>query len=173
MSLLPWYLKLLVILAICASVYGIGAGIHHHIYQQGFKASKAISDKQMVDVQLAASQALARADASYRAREQKMKIQLSDISIKRDKEKDDATAKINGLLADLHSAKLHLSVAISATSRAKICANPAIAGELGTEARAELSEQVSGDILRLAGEADDTARQLNGCIDAYNAVAKP
>ncbi len=172
MSLLPWYLKLLVILAVCASVYGIGAGIHHHIYQQGFKASKAISDKQMADMQLSAAQALDRANTANRAREQKLTLQLSEQSIQYAKEKDDATAKINGLLADLHSAKLHLSVAISATSRAKICANPAIAGELGTEARAELSEQVSGDILRLAGEADDTARQLNGCIDAYNAVAK-
>lgn len=162
--------KAIIAMALMGALTAAYFGWHHKVYQEGFVAREAIAIKDEKKLRDDANAALDAVNSKNRMRELALSTELSQQVAQSQKDKRDADLKIATLRDDIRDHKLRLSVAISATSRAKICASSATAGGDSQESRAELSTTDADFFVRFAGEADDTARQLNACIDTYNKV---
>ncbi|MDN2717835.1 MULTISPECIES: lysis system i-spanin subunit Rz [unclassified Janthinobacterium] len=71
--------------------------------------------------------------------------------------------------ADVRSGAVRLSIPVASGQCAATADTTAAAGHR-IEARAELDPATAAALDAIAGDGDDTARQLNACIDAYNLV---
>lgn len=77
-----------------------------------------------------------------------------------------AKTETDGLRADLRSARVRLSLPVTAP----VCGvdrNSAAAAEPGAEARAELMPETADALVSIAVDGDSAVRQLNAVIDAY------
>lgn len=96
--------------------------------------------------------------------DREMRRAVDAITVNSQKEKDHAKTTIDSLRADLRTGSIRLSVATAAASAA------ADTGIRGQEARADILPASADRIISIIGEADDTVRDLNECIDKYNEV---
>ncbi|RJG06236.1 lysis protein [Noviherbaspirillum cavernae] len=85
------------------------------------------------------------------------------ITVNSQKEKENANATIASLRADMRNGTERLSLAVAACQTGT-------SGAGNSEARAELLPAAADRIVGIIGEADDAVRDLNACIDKYNAV---
>ncbi|WAW01149.1 lysis system i-spanin subunit Rz [Oxalobacter formigenes] len=92
---------------------------------------------------------------------------VSQMQIQAKKENDDAKQKYDDLLARINRGTVRVSVP------ARSCSDVSEAGHSGTddrETRAELDPATAESILAVGRDGDEAIRELNMCIDQYNAV---
>lgn len=92
---------------------------------------------------------------------------VSQIQTKAKKENDDAKQKYDDLLARVNRGAVRVSI------HARSCSELPETGRTGTDdgkARAELDPETVSRILSVGRDGDAAIRELNMCIDQYNAV---
>ena len=119
-----------------------------------------------------ATAAIQLAEAKENAREQERLIarSLATIAENRRKELTDAQADRNRFVAGVRAGTIRLSIPVASCSGNAEGTDPAPAAGNRNETRAELAPAAGETLTAIAGEGDDGIRQLNSCIDAYNAV---
>ena len=95
--------------------------------------------------------------------------QISELQVKKQKEDDEAKKKYDDLLARVNRGTVRVS--IPARACVGVSADGRAAAD-GTETRAELDAETVGRLLAVGRAGDAAIRDLNQCIDQYNAVAK-
>ncbi|WP_426106357.1 lysis system i-spanin subunit Rz [Massilia sp. TSP1-1-2] len=93
----------------------------------------------------------------------------STIDAERIKEKEDAKTTIDALRADVQRGTVSLSIATRAIRAAPAGQDP---GTRYVETRAELVPQAAIDLIDIAADGDNAVRDLNACIDKYDAVRR-
>lgn len=92
---------------------------------------------------------------------------VNQMQIRAKKENDDAKRENDLLLARINRGTVRVSIPASA------CVDVSEAGHSGTddrETRAELDPATAESILAVGRDGDEAIRELNMCIDQYNAV---
>ena len=110
------------------------------------------------------AQALQRAEQEARAKEQEWQSAHNELQAKYEEEKKDAESKIADLRRRVHSGAVRMSVNATACTVSK---NP---GTGTVETRAELDRQIADELVGIAADGDAAIRELNRCIDQYNAI---
>lgn len=110
------------------------------------------------------AKALQRAEQEARAKEQAWLAAQNELQAKYEQEKKDAESKITDLRRRVQSGAVRLSVA---TRSGAVSSNP---GTEAGETRAELDAQTADDLVAIAADGDRAIRELNLCIDQYNAI---
>lgn len=82
------------------------------------------------------------------------------------KEKQDAKKRTDDLLAQLRSARVRFSVPVVQP----VCRSAGDPAPVDTQARAELDPAAAIELVGITSDGDDAIRDLNRCVDAYNAV---
>ena len=96
-----------------------------------------------------------------------LKETVSQMQIQTKKENDNEKRKYDALLARINRGTVRVSVPTRA------CSDVSEAGHSGTddrETRAELDPATAESILAVGRDGDEAIRELNMCIDQYNAV---
>lgn len=112
-----------------------------------------------------AEQAQAIQLASEKAREKERALQ-EEIDLLNDsyrKEREHAEKSIARLRADLAAGRVRLSVP------ARCPGTDTATGAASQETRAELDAKTADDLVAITSEGDDAIRELNLCVDAYEA----
>ena len=153
MSLFNPYVLLGIILAILAS---FGGG-----YYKGGQDEFA---KQQMEI--------ARLNNEARAVEQKMAEEANDLALKLKKAENNAKLVTQKRNSDIDSGALKLRIPVKQAACPAVSASadtPAPAGD-SVQATAELDREVAKSLVAITDQGDANTRQLNACIDAYNAV---
>ena len=111
-------------------------------------------------------QALQRAEQEARAREQALQGAHNKLQAKHEKEKKNAETEIADLRKRIKSGAVRMSVPATA------CTVSENTGAGIEQTRAELDPQTADDLVTIAADGDAAIRDLNLCIDQYNAIAK-
>lgn len=170
--MLTLQIKLILLAVAFVGLAGGGWYVHHRIYQSGFDDSKAISDEARARERQQALYELVVANTEAATKEEGLRLKISELSTQHTKEMENAKVKIDGLLADVRTGKLRLSIAIAARPKTECGASSATSSGPGSEERVELMPETAANLIDIAADGDRAVRQLNGCIDAYNAVRK-
>lgn len=105
-----------------------------------------------------------KAEQDARKKEQAMQAEHDALAKKYEKEKKNAQTEINRLRSRIRTGVVRLSVP---TRGGAVSANP---GTETGETRAGLDAQTADDLVAIAADGDDAIRELNLCIDQYNAI---
>nr|DAO97618.1 MAG TPA: Rz lysis protein [Caudoviricetes sp.] len=105
-----------------------------------------------------------KAEQDVRKKEQAMQAEHDALAKKYEKEKKNAQTEIDRLRNRIRAGTVRLSVA---TRSGAVSSNPRTATG---ETRAELDAQTADDLVAIAADGDDAIRELNLCIDQYNAI---
>jgi len=127
-------------------------GLGHH---KGYEAS-----------QLENQVAISKLNEKARAEEQAHTAQINDMAFQLAKANKDADTEITRLRADVRAGTRRLSVPTTIYT----CEGSTSATGNRTEARAELDAETSDNLIAITNDGDKAIRQLNACIDAYNAI---
>ena len=95
--------------------------------------------------------------------------QISELQVRKEKEEANAKKKYDDLLARVNRGTVRVS--IPARACGGVSADGRAAAD-GTETRAELDAETVGRLLAVGRDGDAAIRDLNQCIDQYNAVAE-
>lgn len=112
---------------------------------------------------------LAAATGRVREAEHQLDQDISNINEAQTKEQDYANTTIDALRADVRNSALRLSIATRARNPAAPGADSAADN---TEARAELLPSAAVALIDLAADGDSAVRELNACVDQYDAVRR-
>ena len=110
------------------------------------------------------AQALQRAEQGARAKEQAWQAAQNELQAKYEQEKKDAESKIANLRRRVQSGAVRMSV------NATACAVSTNTRTGAVETRAELDPKDADDLIAIAADGDAAIRELNLCIDKYNAL---
>lgn len=110
------------------------------------------------------AQAIQRAEQEARAKEQAWQSAHNELQAQYEQEKKDAESKIADLRRRVQSGAVRLSINATAC---KVSTNT---GTGLAETRAELDGQTADDLITIAADGDAAIRELNLCIDKYNAL---
>lgn len=138
----------------------VGVGVGGYFTAQKWQLKIAAADK-------AASERLETETSKAIATERKMQAEKADLIKKHTAEVNNAKLENDRLRAAVRNGTLRLSVPTRS-----LCAT-ADAGNPGTglaKKGAELDAEASLALLDIANDGDDAIRELNLCIDQYNAV---
>lgn len=116
-------------------------------------------------IRMQAEQAQAIQLASEQAREKERALQ-EEIDLLNDsyrKEREHAEKSIASLRADVAAGRVRLSVPASCPG------TDTATGAASEEARAELDTETADALVAITSEGDDAIRELNLCLDAYQA----
>lgn len=105
-----------------------------------------------------------KAEQDARKKEQAMQAEHDALAKKYEKEKKNAQTEIDRLRSRIRADTVRLSVP---TRSGTVSSNP---GTATGETRAELDAQTADDLVAIAADGDDAIRELNLCIDQYNAI---
>lgn len=105
-----------------------------------------------------------KAEQDARKKEQAMQAEHDALARKHEKEKKNAQTEIDRLRSRIRADTVRLSVP---TRSGTVSSNP---GTATGETRAELDAQTADDLVAIAADGDDAIRELNLCIDQYNAI---
>ena len=125
---------------------------------------------QITQMQLDASNALANRLSEVREEEAGARRVLQERAEAFKKERDDAKTDRDLFISGVRSGTIRLSVPIVTRAAGTSAADSALAGGSGDQARAELEPAFAERITAIAFDGDDAIRQLNACIDNYNAI---
>lgn len=154
--------------ALIVAVIGL---THWWAYNRGEARATAEHRLQLQEIRTAAATAAANAERAARDKEAAAAEELAAESMRHLQESRHAQMEIDHLRADLRAARVRLSVPVArCTTGSSAGSDPATAGGSGSEARAELMPQTAADLVGIAADGDAAVRQLNRCIDVYNAV---
>lgn len=118
--------------------------------------ANALADKKQQELQV-----------EYNKKQTILQDKVNKIDEQAKKEQLDAQSKMEALRHQLSSGAVRLSVATRQNS-ANSCARNA--GNENKETRVEILPSVAESIFRIGLDADNVVRQLNACIDQYQAV---
>ena len=110
------------------------------------------------------AQAIQKAEQEARAKEQSWQSAHDELQAKYEEEKKDAESKIADLRRRVQSGAVRMSVNATACTVSK---NP---GTGAVETRADLDPKDADDLIAIAADGDAAIRELNLCIDKYNAL---
>ena len=110
------------------------------------------------------AQALQRAEQEARAKEQAWQSTHNELQAQYEQEKKDAESKIADLRRRVQSGAVRMSV------NATACAVSTNTRTGAVETRAELDPKDADDLIAIAADGDAAIRELNLCIDKYNAL---
>ena len=110
------------------------------------------------------AQALQRAEQKARAKEQAWQSTHNELQAQYEQEKKDAESKIADLRRRVQSGAVRMSV------NATACAVSTNTRTGAVETRAELDPKDADDLIAIAADGDAAIRDLNLCIDKYNAL---
>lgn len=140
--------------------------------QQNDAKHKAAAAIQIAQAQKDADDRLAAANERVRETNRLASQAMAVRDAAHHKEQQDAKNSIDSLNARLRAGSLSLSVPVHATCGTQSGGNPAIAGGIGTETRAELVPEAAVALVNIAADGDAAVRQLNAVIDAYGDARK-
>ena len=110
------------------------------------------------------AKALQRAEQKARAKEQAWQSTHNELQAKYEEEKKDAESKIADLRRRVQSGAVRMSV------NATTCTVSTNTRTGAVETRAELDPKDANDLIAIASDGDAAIRELNLCIDKYNAL---
>lgn len=110
------------------------------------------------------AEAVLKAEQDAWKKEQAMQAEHDALARKHEKEKKNAQTEIDRLRSRIRADTVRLSVP---TRSSTVSSNP---GTATGETRAELDAQTADDLVAIAADGDDAIRELNLCIDQYNAI---
>ena len=110
------------------------------------------------------AQAIQKAEQEARAKEQAWQSAHNELQAQYEQEKKDAESKIADLRRRVQSGAVRMSV------NATACTVSTNTGTGIAETRAELDGQIADDLIAIAADGDAAIRELNLCIDKYNAL---
>jgi prophage endopeptidase len=148
----PW-----VLLGIVLAVLGAGTSGY-------LKGSADEFDRQQLEI--------AALNAKARETEQRLQADAQETADKLRKQNDEASKRIENLKSDISSGKRKLFIPVKATACPTIQATadaPAPSGD-SVQTGAELDREAAKTLISITDDGDKAIRQLNACIDAYNAV---
>ncbi|MBR7777366.1 lysis system i-spanin subunit Rz [Undibacterium rugosum] len=113
-----------------------------------------------------------RADATENTLESERLINrsLATLADQHHKEMQDEKEKRDRFIAGVRAGTIRLSIPVHSCRATAPTTDPAAAVRDSTETRAELTPEAGSTLAAIAGDGDDAIRQLNKCIDAYQAV---
>lgn len=111
----------------------------------------------------------AEATAIARENEKLMSRSLAAIATNHQKEMQDEKDKRDKFFADVRTGAVRLSIPVKACS-ARTGANTTTGPGNSPETRAELTPEAGTALAAIAADGDDAIRQLNACIDSYQAI---
>lgn len=118
----------------------------------------------------AAAQKLAEQTENEREKERLIARSLAAIADQHHQELTHAQQDRDRFIAGVRAGTIRLSIPIVADRAGAAGADRAAAGGDRHETRAELAPEAGITLATIADDGDDAIRQLNACIDAYNAV---
>lgn len=127
----------------------------------------AIQQVSQLKTQIA--QERARAKTVALEQERRMTTNLAAIADQYQQELHDEKTKHDKFVADVRAGAVRLSVPVTAC-HASTSANPAAESGDRAETRAELTPEAGIALAAIAADGDDAIRQLNACIDSYQAI---
>lgn len=138
---------------------------------QGWRKDAAVAELQRTAATSAATAAtkLAQATARVLELERAAGASLASRAEQLNQEQDHAKTERDRFNAGVRSGAVRVSIPVASGQCAAV-ADPAPAGGNRGQARAELDGETAAALDAIAGDGDDTTRQLNACIDAYNTV---
>ena len=110
---------------------------------------------------------IARMNEEARGKERAMQAAANANATNLRKANQNAQDQIVRLNADIGTGAVRLSIA---TGGLQGCRAAGAATGGGDEARAELDPTTARDLISIAADGDAAIRQLNACIDTYNAI---
>lgn len=152
--------KLLICTFSITVVFIVGVEVGCYYTAQKWQVKALAADK-------AAEKRLADETQKVLDTERKMQIAKADLIKKHETEVKNAKLENDRLRASLHNGTLRLSVPTRALCATTDATN---SGIKLAETRAELDAETADDLIAIATEGDDAIRDLNLCIDQYNAV---
>lgn len=154
-AILPWLARLLLPLVAVAILYGVD----QRAEQRGRLAAQA-------------QQSMQDANALAQGIQQSARLAgvLGQFIDQHQEEKANAQQAILSLGSDLRSGAIRLHVRTASAPAASDSTHGATAGP--GQAHAELDPADAAALLDLTAQGDDAIRDLNACIDRYNAVQK-
>jgi uncharacterized protein YPO0396 len=150
MSILDPYIGIVKAVACVGSLLGC-VWVGHHFTAQAD------------DIKL--EQARAETVAAVADKERTMQARIDAITAQSKKDKQDAQDKIDAVIASYRNGTNRVRVDVANCTPAS--ADPGVTDQ---QARAELLPETSARLVELARDANDSVRDLNECIDKYNAV---
>ena len=130
----------------------------------GFAGGCSMKQAQLDRMQAEYTQKVNDALEANRQLERRMQADADAIALKYRKEQENAQKTIDSLRSRIASGDIRLSVPVS-TARMPGGSSP----EPG-ETRAELDGETAQSLVSIAADGDRAIRDLNQCIDRYNAV---
>lgn len=112
---------------------------------------------------------IAKQNEVQREVERERVAKLSELSYKLQKEKDDAKAANDRYADALRTGTERLFIPVRGV---QACGDSTATGGDRNETRAELDPTTAVNLVAITNDGDDNTRQLNACIDAYNALRK-
>ncbi|MEJ2803142.1 lysis system i-spanin subunit Rz [Comamonadaceae bacterium PP-2] len=181
MKLAQWRIAAAVIAVLTALAWGA-----HRVDAAGYARGKAETQILWNAAQDRVDQATAKAfDDALVARDKAqrqatdLRLELEDINTRHQEEMTREKNAQDAFIAGVRAGRIRLSVPTrpAAGSGAGACqpALPAAAGSTGAatdEARTELDPATGADLVAITDSGDDAVRDLNACIDSYNAVQR-
>jgi hypothetical protein len=139
---------------------------------QGWRKDRIIKELQATAAKadLTAAQTLQQETQKARNKEAALQQQHQARETQLTQEKHHAQTERDRYLAGLRSGAIRVSVPVIPGSCAAAGPDPAAVTASRHEARAELDPAAAQFLDDIAGEGDDAIRQLNACIDHYNAA---
>ncbi|MCZ4065743.1 lysis system i-spanin subunit Rz [Oxalobacter aliiformigenes] len=107
-----------------------------------------------------------KAEQNARKKEQAMQAEHDALAKKYEKEKKDAQAEINNLRNRIRTGAMRLSVPTRGGTV------PENTGAWTGKTRAELDPKTADDLVAIAADGDEAIRELNLCIDQYQAIER-
>ena len=111
----------------------------------------------------------AEATATARENEKLMSRSLAAIATTHQKDMQDEKNKRDNFIADVRTGAVRLSIPVKACP-ARTGTNTATGPGNSPETRAELTPEAGAALAAIAADGDDAIRQLNACIDSYQAI---
>ena len=149
----PW-----ILLGIIMAIVGAGAGG----YSKGKHDENA---RQQAEIAVLNEQS--------RQKEQALVAAVNTQAVKLQKANQDAKIQINKRNADIATSVMQLRVPVKATVCAvQAAGDPAPASGNSGQATAELNPEIARSLVAITDQGDANTRQLNSCIDAYQALTQ-
>ena len=130
----------------------------------GFLGGCSYKQRQLDQLKADYAEQVSKALEENRALEKKMQADADAITVKYNKEKKDAEKTIADLRTRIANGTVRLSIPVSSTGM-----SAGSGSELG-ETRAELDGETAQSLVSIVSDGDDAIRDLNQCIDKYNAI---
>lgn len=172
-DLMPWWGKLLIVVAVVSLLAG-GYGMwESHVEQVGYERANGewvIKEGVIAqDVQDKAAQAAK--DALFTERELREKFNaLTAVRLKeKDDHETDITRHVNAALA--HAERLSVATARCAVPGQASGTGAAAGAGTGGETRTDLLPATSAAVLRIAGDSAGLVRDYNAVVEQYRAIA--